>query len=553
MSVMISGWGAGRQQGGGSRDELKENNDYGLFRRGGSASLRAEVAMMKRLIPASIWFFVGCVTPAEKPPVPTYSAATFFETTTLFGASFSADESRLLVSSDETGIFNVLAIPVDGSASEVLTQSPNNANFAVSFFPEDDRFLFTADQGGDELNHLYVHDADGAVVDLTPGEKLRAMFFGFSGDHRFFWVLSNERDQRHFDVYRYSVDGYERDLVFQNDTGWLPGKVTRNGRFLALVKSITNANTDIYLVDLEKESEPLLVTEHEGDAQHWPLQFTPDSRELYYRTDAHGEFQQAWSYDIETGTHRPVVEAEWDVMYVSLSETGKYRVTAINEDARTTLSLVDTESGREVALPELPEGDITGVSISRSETKIAFYVNSDTSPSNLHVLDLKSGEERRLTDTLNPKIAPEHLVDGEVIRYQSFDGLEIPAIQYRPHGASSTHPAPALVWVHGGPGGQSRKGYRATIQHLVDHGYAVLAVNNRGSSGYGKTFFHMDDQKHGEVDLQDCVWARRYLESLDWIDVDTIGIIGGSYGGYMVGPHSRSSPTFSMSGLTSSA
>ena len=78
--------------------------------------------MMKRLIPASIWFFVGCVTPAEKPPVPTYSAATFFETTTLFGASFSADESRLLVSSDETGIFNVLAIPVDGSASEVLTQ-----------------------------------------------------------------------------------------------------------------------------------------------------------------------------------------------------------------------------------------------------------------------------------------------------------------------------------------------------------------------------------------------------------------------------------------------
>jgi len=181
------------------------------------------------------------------------------------------------VSSDETGIFNVLAIPVDGSASEVLTQSSDNANFAVSFFPEDDRFLFTADQGGDELNHLYVHDADGAVVDLTPGEKLKAMFFGFSGDHRFFWVLSNERDQRHFDVYRYSVDGYERDLVFQNDPGWLPGKITRNGRFLTLVKSITNANTDIYLVDLEKESEPLLVTKHEGDAQHWPLQFTPDS------------------------------------------------------------------------------------------------------------------------------------------------------------------------------------------------------------------------------------------------------------------------------------
>src|SRR3546814_14707166 len=83
------------------------------------------------------------------------------------------------------------------------------------------------------------------------------------------------------------------------------------------------------------------------------------------------------------------------------------------------------------------------------------------------------------------------------------DDREIPAIQYRPKGASASNKGPALVWVHGGPGGQSRTGYSATIQHLVNHGYAVLAANNRGSSGYGKTFFHMDDRKHGEVDLQD--------------------------------------------------
>ncbi|MCH7743792.1 MAG: S9 family peptidase, partial [Proteobacteria bacterium] len=94
---------------------------------------------------------------------------------------------------------------------------------------------------------------------------------------------------------------------------------------------------------------------------------------------------------------------------------------------------------------------------------------------------------------------------------------------------------PALVWVHGGTGGQSRRGYNAIIQHLVNHDYAVLAANNRGSSGYGKTFFHMDDKRHGEVDLDDIVYARRYLVSLDWVDGDRIGIIGGSYGGYMVG------------------
>ena len=119
-------------------------------------------------------------------------------------------------------------------------------------------------------------------------------------------------------------------------------------------------------------------------------------------------------------------------------------------------------------------------------------------------------------------------------RPKSFDGKEIPSILYRPWPASKTNKVPALVWVHGGPGGQSRTGYRAVTQHLVNHGYAILAVNNRGSSGYGKTFYHLDDRDHGGGDLQDCVWGRKYLESLDWVDGDKIGIIGGSYGGYMV-------------------
>jgi dipeptidyl aminopeptidase/acylaminoacyl peptidase len=135
---------------------------------------------------------------------------------------------------------------------------------------------------------------------------------------------------------------------------------------------------------------------------------------------------------------------------------------------------------------------------------------------------------------MNPDIDREHLVASEVVRYESFDGLEIPGILYMPHGASADNPVPALVWVHGGPGGQSRTGYSATRQHLINHGYAIFAANNRGSSGYGKTFYHLDDKRHGEEDLQDIVYARKYLETLDWIDGDKIGVLGGSYGGYMV-------------------
>jgi len=132
-------------------------------------------------------------------------------------------------------------------------------------------------------------------------------------------------------------------------------------------------------------------------------------------------------------------------------------------------------------------------------------------------------------------VNPDDLVDAQVVRYPSFDKLEIPAILYQPRDALATNKVPAIVFVHGGPGGQSRRGYSEMIQHLANHGYAVLAVNNRGSSGYGKKFFHLDDKRHGDVDLKDVVAARPYLASLPWIDGSRVAIMGGSYGGYMVG------------------
>jgi len=139
----------------------------------------------------------------------------------------------------------------------------------------------------------------------------------------------------------------------------------------------------------------------------------------------------------------------------------------------------------------------------------------------------------RLTHSLNKEINENDLVAGEVIRYPSFDGLEIPAILYKPHEASARNKVPALLLIHGGPGGQSRLGFSSTTQYLVNHGYTVLAVNNRGSSGYGKTFYNLDNQRHGEDDLMDCVKAKDFLTGLGYVDMDKVGIIGGSYGGYM--------------------
>jgi prolyl oligopeptidase len=483
----------------------------------------------------------GAETPATGTPAPapvsvrTYDARTFHENTSILGASFSHDESRLLVTSDQTGVFNAYAQPVAGGAPAALTQSTADSHFAISYFPHDDRFLYGADQGGNELDHVYVIDKDGTPRDLTPGDKLKAQFVDWSGDKKGFYVATNERDPQAFDLYRYGTDDYKRTRVFENKGGYSIGGVSPDGRWVALNKSNNNADSDIFLWDTKKpKAAAVKITAHQGNVQHSVEAFSRDSKKLYYTTDGHGEFAQAWSYDLAGKAHAVEIAADWDVLYVGFSENGRYRVSATNDDARTVLTVLDTQSGQPLELPRLPQGDITGVEFSPSETKMSFYVTTDRAPANLYVLDLAAGTHAQLTSTLNPAIDPEQLVDGRVIRYKSFDDAEIPAILYQPRQASAASKAPALVWVHGGPGGQSRLGYSAVIQHLVNHGYAVLAVNNRGSSGYGKSFFHQDDRKHGEVDLQDCVWARKYLEGLDWVDGARVGIIGGSYGGYMV-------------------
>jgi len=477
------------------------------------------------------------VTAAATTDVPEYSASQFFDTTSYGlagGYAFSADGSSILIHSDMDGVFNAYALPVDGGDPVKLTESDDNAIFAVSWFPDDGRMLYTYDQGGNELNHVVVREEDGSHRDLTPGENLKAAVVGWSDDGSHFYIATTERNQQSFDLYRYSAEDYSREMIFENP-GLQIAALSDDGRWLALDKPRTSADSDIYIVDLASDAkEPVLVTEHDGNVEYSAAGFTPDSSKMIYSTDEHGEFREHWTYDLETGEKAPLVEADWDVMYTNYSRTGRYRASGINVDAHTEVELVDTETGKTVELPDLPEGDLNSLRFSADDSKLALIVNSDVAPSDIYLVDLEADTATQMTNALNPAIDREDLVSSEIVRYESFDGLEIPATLYKPHGASAENPVPALVLVHGGPGGQTRQGYRAFVQHLVNHGYAILGANNRGSSGYGKTFYHLDDKRHGEDDLQDIVYGRKYLESLDWVDADKIGIIGGSYGGYMV-------------------
>lgn len=463
----------------------------------------------------------------------TYNAEEFYKTTSVGGSSINHNATAILISSDKTGIFNVYKMPVDGSPAEPLTSSTTESTYAISWFPNDGRILYRADQGGNELNHVYVREQDGTVVDLAPGDKHTTNFVAWHEDDAQFYLSSNERDPKFFDLYLYQTSDYSRKLLYRNDGGYSLSDVSPDGKWLVVRKSNGNADSDLFLVDLTMpEAAPLIITAHEGDISHNMYSFTHDSKNIIYATNEFGEFNQAWSYNMVSGHKQVQYSADWDVSFTYYSKDGKYQVTGVNADAQTKLDITDTKTGEKISLPPLPKGDLRGVSFSADSSLMAFYINSDTSPSNLYVHTIGSDTVLRLTNTGNPAIREENLVASEVIRFKSFDGLEIPGLLYKPKQAA-TGKVPAIVYIHGGPGGQSRKGYNPTVQHLVNNGYAVFRINNRGSSGYGKTFHHLDDKRHGDVDLKDVVYNKKYLQTLDWVDGDKIAVMGGSYGGYL--------------------
>jgi dipeptidyl aminopeptidase/acylaminoacyl peptidase len=466
-------------------------------------------------------------------PVKQYTIEQFMDTTRIGGSSFSPDEKSILFHSNKSGIFNVYSVGIAGGDATQLTSSTKESTYSVSYLP-DARIIYTYDRGGNENSHLYLKEADGSERDLTPGDKTKATFIGWARGRKAFFYETNARDARYFDIFEMSVPEFKSTLLYQDDTGLSVGDISDDRKFLAFQKSGGSpSDADILLYNTATK-ELKNITAHSGDVANSPLTFDVDSKFLYYLTDAGSEFQYVARYDLATGKSSVVEKAPWDIQYTSFSENGKYRVTAINEDAHTKIKVYDTKTGRLVPLPKLPNADITGVTISPSEKLMAFYLNGDRSPSNLYVYDFATGKATKLTNSLNPEINADDLIETQVVRYKSFDGMVIPSILYKPKQADVAHKAPALLLIHGGPGGQTRAGYSALSQYLANHGYVILGVNNRGSSGYGKTFFTSDDGKHGREPLWDCVEAKKYLATLGYVDENKIGILGGSYGGYMV-------------------
>ena len=480
-------------------------------------------------------FLLGsCIQRSEKTRIPKqYSIEQLYENLAVYGSGFNADETKILIGSNSTGIYNVYELNITDTLSKALTSSTKESFFAVNYLPQSSRFLYSADKGGDENSHLYLKsESDTSSRDLTPWPKSTNSFFGWSADKKSMYVISNNRNPQFFDLWKLDTASWKPVMIYQNDSGLDPGGISKSERYIALTKSITSDKNELYLFDAKNKKMTRISNDNEAT---WnPMAFEKNDSVLYYTTSDGSEFSYLIKYHINSGKAEKLYEDKWDVAYMSLSENERFHSIFVNEDGKNKVLLFDHKTNQPIDFPEIKDGDVLGVDISESEKNLLLTVGSSTSPQNLYIYNLDKKNLKQLTSTLNKEIDQNDLVKAEVVRYKSFDGREIPAIYYKPLQANKEKKAAALVYVHGGPGGQSRVGFSNSIQFFVNHGYAVLAVNNRGSSGYGKTFYKMDNRDHSNGDLKDCIWGKKWLTQQNYIDSTAIGIYGGSYGGCMV-------------------
>jgi len=455
------------------------------------------------------------------------------------GLSISPDGGKVLVSTDADGIPNAWALPTApaGKGEPVqLTRSTKDPVWVVSYFPADERFLYRGGPAGDE-EHLFVRERDGKAVELVPGKATR--FFGWAGDGKSFFVEAMNSSGPSWDLFRVAAAGYEKTRLDRNSSHISRlAAVSADGRYVAYSEKFSDLTRHLRLRDLTTGQSRSLRA-NEGFEVNIPLRFSPDGRTLLLLHDGEHPFRALERVETATGPVKELVSKElvredWDLLDAAYSPDGKRVALIAGGDSRSSLQLYDTATWKPVPLPGLPAtGEVSAVAFSRDGRSLAFVASASDSPPAVWLYDLaKPGAPRRLSG--NADDAGGGWVAGEVRRFKaSFDQQEIPGILYKPRAASPEHPVPAVVWVHDGPSGQATLAFDPLIQALVGRGYAVYAVNPRGSFGYGKPFLELDDRRHGEGDLQDCIDVKKQLAATGWVDPAriAIGVVG--FGGFL--------------------
>lgn len=465
------------------------------------------------------------------------------------GASFSHDGTLLAWVSDRGGKQDVWVAPVAGGEPRRVSDAAGVIH-SFAFSPTEDRLVVESDVGGNDQPRIYLTDSSGREPeDLLPQlpEKARIGFISWAPDGSSLLYITHFPGDRHTTIHELDLESRTSTEVWTSTPSLSFAMASPDLRRLVLLQVHSDVDFDLYLYDRDLGGEPIHLTPWEDEATYTPTGFSPDGNTLYYTTTRHGEFTVLRALELDPGAPedprpRTVLARDWDVEDGRFSRGGDLFVTVTNRDGTPEVEVrrvADGEAGREVAGPplELPlplgkrgRAALVPVAFSPDDRFLVAEMVTDTVPESHQLVDLEEGTVQALEPVLPPSLRGRPMVTGELLRYTSFDGLEVPAYLYRPAGDG---PHPAVIRVHGGPNAQAKRRFSGFTQYLVARGYAVLVPNVRGSTGYGKTYSTLDNLDLGGAPLSDVVAGKEWLVRHAGVDPERVAVLGASYGGYM--------------------
>jgi dipeptidyl aminopeptidase/acylaminoacyl peptidase len=449
----------------------------------------------------------------------------------------SHDGGKVAFYSDQSGRMELWVLDLeDGKARQVSRGQVPKAIHGNFVWDRGGRSLvFCRDNDGDEQHNLWLLDIQtGDAVQLTDTGKGQEFPVEFSPDDSWLSFISTRDGQ--LNLYKMRRDGSEATALtsFVNPVfgggAWSP-----DGSRLFVTANETDdlKNLDTYVVPAAGGAPTMVFSTVKG-AQDRAADWSPDGAKVAVTSDNSG-VNRAGILDLASGSVQWVGREGLHESSSHLSENGSLLVMR-NENAVLLPVVYDLETGRE-QVPALPEpGSVPlpdDADLARGGRAVVAKHSTDSTRPALLMYDLETGRAKTLVEPAYGSIDPALFASAEDVEYESFDGLRIRALLYRPRAIAEGERVPAVVMPHGGPTWQYFHGWDPYTQFLVNEGYAVLLPNIRGSTGYGVTFRDMARMDWGGADLRDIVAGRNYLASLSFVDDGRIGVFGGSYGGFM--------------------
>ena len=397
---------------------------------------------------------------------------------------------------------------------------------------EPDLLIYSKDVGGSESYQLFQMELDSRASELLTDGKSRYTGVSFNPSGTKIAYSSTELNGRDTDLFIQDLGG-ERIVVQHGEgVGWSVEDWSPDEQRILISRYVSVVESELYEVDLSTLERTRLLAEH-GAISIGSVAYSGSGEHVYFTSYLNGEYERIFELDLKSGAVGPrSPKIDWNVSFFRLSRDRTVLAYVVNEGGYSKTYLVELASGQELALPEFPLGHMSNIRFNHDGSRIAFSYQTATTQTDVHVLDLEKQALTRWTKSELGELPAQSMVNPKLKQYTSFDGRQIPVFVYKP---KSEGPHPVLIYIHGGPESQYRPRFSATFQFYVNElGISLLVPNVRGSSGYGKTYVGLDNGYLREDSVRDIGALLDFITTDDTMDSSRVGVIGGSYGGYMV-------------------